>query len=101
MLLPLSLYLFAFDIYGFVSPRPYEYYQIGMPIVFFYIACAYIFQAIYHYYNPIPMVIQMIEEVQQEEQDNKQREESANQLLEEGESESDDDDNDSNEQGGK
>ena len=61
MMLPLAAYLYAFDIFGFVSERPYEYYQIGVPIVFFYIACAYIFQGIYHYYHPIPMVIEMIE----------------------------------------
>lgn len=66
MLLPAALYLFVFDIVGFVSPRPYEYYQIGMPLIFFYIACAYIFQGIYHYYHPTPMVILMIEEAKQE-----------------------------------
>lgn len=66
MMLPLAVYLYCFDIIGFVSERPYEYYQIGVPIVFFYIACAYIFQGIYHYYHPIPMVIEMIEEAKAE-----------------------------------
>ena len=62
MLLPLAVYLYAFDIIGFVSPRPYEYYQIGIPMAFFYIACANIFQGIYHYFHPIPMVVEMIDE---------------------------------------
>ena len=62
MLLPLAIYLYSFDIAGFVVPRPYEYYQVGVPIAFFYIACVYMFQGIYHYYHPIPLLLQAIEE---------------------------------------
>ena len=62
MMLPLAAYLYGFDIAGFVYPRNYEYYQIGVPIAFFYIACAYLFQGIYHYHKPIPMIIEAIEE---------------------------------------
>ena len=62
MMLPLAAYLYGFDIAGFVYPRNYEYYQIGVPIAFFYIACAYLFQGIYHYRKPIPMIIEAIEE---------------------------------------
>ena len=95
MMLPLAAYLLAFDIYGFVSPRPYEYYQIGIPIAFFYISCAYIFQGIFHYKHPVPMVVEMINEASQEVQDEKQREESADKLLLEGEQADEaDDDND-------
>ena len=66
MMLPLAAYLYVFDIVGFVNPRPYEYYQIGVPLAFFYIACVYIFQGIYHYFHPIPMVLEMIEEAKAE-----------------------------------
>ena len=62
MILPLAIYLYAYDIAGFVVARPYEYYQIGVPIAFFYIACSYMFQGIYHYYKPIPLILQAIEE---------------------------------------
>ena len=96
MMLPLAAYLLAFDIYGFVSPRPYEYYQIGVPIAFFYIACAYIFQGIFHYKHPVPMVIEMINEASQEVQDDKQREETADKLLSEGEDLKDGDDDNGN-----
>ena len=92
-MLPLAAYLLAFDIYGFVSPRPYEYYQIGIPIAFFYISCAYIFQGIFHYKHPVPMVVEMINEASQEVQDEKQREESADKLLLEGDHHDDSDDN--------
>ena len=61
MMLPLAVYLIVFDIIGFVSERPYDYYQIGVPIAFFYIACAYIFQGIYHYYKPLPFLLEEIE----------------------------------------
>ncbi len=62
MMLPLAAYLYGFDIAGFIYPRTYEYYQIGVSIAFFYIACAYLFQGIYHYHKPIPMIIEAIEE---------------------------------------
>ena len=67
MMLPLAVYLYAFDITGFVLQPNYGFYQIGVPIAFFYIACAYIFQGIYHYYNPVPSVLEMIEETESEE----------------------------------
>lgn len=62
MVLPLAVYLYVFDIVGFVMKPGYGYYQIGIPIAFIYLACVYIFQGIYHYYKPVPMVIEMIEE---------------------------------------
>ena len=63
MLLPIAAYLFVYDILGFVLNPGYGYYQIGVPIIFLYLACVYIFQGIYHYYHPVPMVNEMIEEV--------------------------------------
>lgn len=68
MLLPLALYLYVFDILGFILKPNYGYYQIGVPIAFFYLACAYVFQGIFHYYHPVPSVIEMIEEVTKEKQ---------------------------------
>lgn len=75
MMLPLAIYLYAFDIAGFVVSRPYEYYQFGVPVVFFYITCAYAFQGIYHYYRPIPLIIQAIEEEKKDEEEKKQESE--------------------------
>ena len=62
IMLPLAFYLYGYDIAGFVVARPYEYYQVGVPIAFFYITCSYLFQGIYHYYKPIPLIVQAIEE---------------------------------------
>ena len=103
MMLPLALYLLVFDIYGFISPRPYEYYQIGIPLVFFYIVCAYTFQGIYHYFNPVPMVLEMIEDATKENEESQKQEEVADKYLEEGEAEpesNDDDDKDEENAGG-
>ena len=77
MLLPLAIYLYAYDIAGFVVARPYEYYQIGVPIAFFYLCCVYTFQGIYHYFNPIPLLLKAIEEEIAEKEKEK------NQALEE------------------
>ena len=66
MMLPLALYLYVFDILGFVLQPGYGYYQVGVPAAFFYIACAYAFQGIYHYYHPVPMVVEMLEEAKKE-----------------------------------
>ena len=68
MMLPLALYFYVFDILGFVLQPGYGYYQIGVPIAFIYIACTYAFQGIYHYYHPIPSVLEAIEESKKEEE---------------------------------
>ena len=62
IMLPLAIYLYGYDSPGFVVARAYEYYQVGVPIAFFYITCSYLFQGIYHYYRPIPLIVQAIEE---------------------------------------
>ena len=84
MLLPLAIYLYSFDIAGFVVARPYAYYQIGMPCAFFYIACAYIFQGIYHYFHPIPLLLQAIEEEEKakEEKENEENKEESQENKE-------------------
>ena len=83
LLLPVAIYLLAFDIYGFISPRPYEYYQIGVPLAFYYIACVYLFEGFYHYYHPIPMVQEMIEEAIKSKEAEKMVKESNEAYLEE------------------
>ena len=69
MMLPLAVYLYVFDILGFVLQPGYGYYQVGVPVAFFYLSCAYVFQGIYHYYNPTPAVIEMIEEAMKPEEE--------------------------------
>ena len=66
LLFPLAIYLYAYDIAGFVVARPYEYYQIGVPMAFFYIACSYLFIGVYRFFRPTPEVIEILEEEERE-----------------------------------
>lgn len=83
MMLPLAIYLYFFDVLGFVLKPGYGYYQVGVPAAFFYISCAYIFQGIYHYYHPVPSVIEMIEEIRkaEEQKELSQEETSAEEIA--------------------
>lgn len=78
LLLPLAGYLIAYDIIAIAFMRPYAYYQIGIPVALFYIACVYIFESIYHYYHPIPMMIEAIEEEKRQNEKEKQLEDNKN-----------------------
>lgn len=66
MMLPLAIYLIVFDIMAISSERPYEFYQIGVPLAFFYISCAYGFQGIYHYYKPLPSLLEEAKKAEEE-----------------------------------
>ena len=55
----------------------YGYYQIGVPIPFFYLACAYIFQGVYHYYKPLPILLEELEKAKEEENKKAEAEEKA------------------------
>ena len=83
MMLPLALYLYVFDILSFILKPGYGYYQVGVPAAFFYVSCVYVFQGIYHFYNPVPSVIEMIEEMEKEEQEAKENPKVEPQEIEE------------------
>lgn len=64
--LPLGLGLIAFDIYSLVTGLNIEVYQAKyIAFFFYYIALNYLFQGIYHYFYPIPGLLEI------EEQDKK------------------------------
>ena len=67
MLVPLGIYLIAYDILCFCNYPLFglefnAFRRLMMSIAFFYLAAAYLFQSIYHYFRPIPAIIQAIEE---------------------------------------
>ena len=66
ILLPLGLYLITYDIIGFaLNPNietTYAFYQFGMSGPFIYIACVYIFEGIYHWYHPVPGLLDGLNE---------------------------------------
>ena len=61
--LPLAIGLYIFDIYSLVTGLSIEVYQAKyISVFFFYIAANYIFQGIYHYFYPIPGLIDAVME---------------------------------------
>lgn len=70
--LPAGLYLVSFDIYCFATHPAAEspVYQFGVPAVLFYLCLCYAFEALYHFYYPVPGLLDTVEEVEVE--DNKE-----------------------------
>jgi len=57
--LPVSLSLIGVDIYALSTPNlPVEYYIYSMGTVFICLSAIYIFQGIYHFYFPIPGILE-------------------------------------------
>ena len=74
LLLPLGIYLIVFDIicfakYGFETVNSYDFRMYMMTAAFYYVAVVYIFQGIYHYYHPIPLMVQAIKEAEEAERE--------------------------------
>ena len=73
ILLPLGIYLITFDIlclceYPLFGMEFAQFRRLMMSIAFYYLAAAYLFQSIYHYFYPIPAIIQAIEEEKKEKE---------------------------------
>ena len=69
--LPLAIGLIIFDVYAIVNGLSQPQYPSKFISIFmFYIALNTLFQAIYHYYKPIPEIIEMIEQDKIENQEN-------------------------------
>ena len=69
---PAGIYLVSFDIYCFVThPDPAsDIYRVGVPVVLFYLCSCYLFESIYHFFVPIPGLLE-IEEAEKAEQEAK------------------------------
>ena len=90
LLLPLGIYLITFDIICFTKQAQgltlvdtYDFRMYMMTSAFFYIAAVYIFQGIYHYYHPIPMMVKAIQEAQEAELEKQKELEEKNKTPEE------------------
>lgn len=81
LLLPLGIYLITFDLISLIGQISktdnYDFYKYGISGVLFYVAIIYLFEAIYHWFHPIPGFIEQIQE-EQEEQEEKEDEEEKN-----------------------
>ena len=67
-LLPLSLFIITYDLICFiVKPENPDFYIYMIGGAFAYVAVIYSFQAVYHFYHPIPGLLEYDEEEQTEE----------------------------------
>ena len=64
LILPLAIYILTFDIICFVnySNPQLELAQIMIPCALIYVTVIYTIEAIYHWYKPVPMLYEAIEE---------------------------------------
>ena len=70
LVVPAGIYLITFDILC-LSQQPFvtmEFRRLMMAIVFYYFGAVYIFQAIYHWFKPIPGLLAALEEDKQQEE---------------------------------
>ena len=69
LLLPLAVYLITFDIICFTGQSfvTMEFRRLMMGIAFYYFGADYLFQAIYHWFKPVPGMLESIEEEEKKE----------------------------------
>ena len=66
--LPAGIYLVAFDLYCLIAkPTDPMLLRCGFPIAILYLCFCYIFEGIYHFYHPIPGLLDAIQEDDEEE----------------------------------
>ena len=67
LILPLSLFIITYDLICFiVKPEP-SFYGIMLGAGFAYVAVVYCFEAVYHFYHPIPGLLEDDEEEKKDE----------------------------------
>ena len=63
LVLPLSLFIITFVFISLIAkPANDSFYIISIGAAFLYISCVYIFESIYHYYKPVPGLLEEDEE---------------------------------------
>ena len=68
LLLPLALFIITYDLICFIAkPDNANFYIYMIGAAFAYVAVVYTFQAVYHFYHPIPGLLEDDEEEQTEE----------------------------------
>ena len=67
--LPVGIYLVTFDLFCIITrPDNPMVYRCGFPIAISYLCLCYIFEGIYHFYHPIPGILEAVVEVDDEEE---------------------------------
>ena len=70
---PMGVYVVTFDIICFATWPEERFFIVGISIGFIYVAVNYTFQAIYHYFKPVPQIVSaaqdMIAQMKAEEEE--------------------------------
>ncbi len=81
LLIPLGICLITFDIICFfkmpiasTDDATNSFRRLMMGIALYYAGTIYVFQSIYHYFHPVPMLVQAIEEAYKAEQEEQEKE---------------------------
>ena len=71
ILLPLGTFLLTFDLIALIGnyskDNQYDFYRIGVSVALLYLSFAYTFQGIYHWFHPLPSLLEELEKEEQEE----------------------------------
>jgi len=58
-----AIYIFGFDLFVLITkPTDTTIYRFGLPIAILYLCACYIFEAVYHFYHPLPALLNAIKE---------------------------------------
>ncbi len=81
LLIPLGIYLITFDVICFVRMSEMwkdetfnQFRRLMMGIAFYYMGGIFLFQAIYHYFVPVPTLVEAIQEAYKAEQEEMEKE---------------------------
>ena len=66
LLLPLSIFIITYDLICFIAKPETNFYSIMLGIAFAYVGVVYCFEAVYHFYHPIPGLLDDEEEEKEE-----------------------------------
>ena len=64
--LPVGFYLISFDLYCLsAKPADHNIYRFGISSVLFYLGVCYLFEAVYHFYHPVPGLLDIEEKAKE------------------------------------
>ena len=70
LFLPLGIYIITYDLICLIGPKQDDKFYIFMISgALLYVSVVYIFEAIYHYFRPIPSIVSAIEQIQKEQEE--------------------------------
>ena len=74
--LPAGIFILTFDIISFATnfQMGENYYRYGIASIFIYISLVFIFESIYHYFYPLPAILEEAEEEAKEKQEQDKQE---------------------------